>query len=332
MGNEIAIIGAGIAGLAAAQSLQSAGRSVVIFDKGRGPGGRTSLRRHGNFHFDHGAQYFTVSDDRFSRRVQAWEEQRVVRRWNAQVGVWSAGSIGSTRTDKERWVGVPGMNAMARALATHLDVRCGVEVDRVARTDSEEWELYGRSEQTIGVFGTVIVTAPPKQSARLLEATSTSFLSELERVEMLPCWAVLLGFDNRVPTEFDGAFVNNGSLSWVCRNNSKPGRPDGESWVLHANPGWSQENWTVPADVVAQSLQSEFQDWIRKCGGAGLPEVVCQDSHRWAFSQPRDPLDAPYLYDSKRRVGVAGDWCGGPKVEGAFLSGTVLAETILSEG
>ena len=40
-----AIIGAGIAGLACAQKLKQAGRSVKLFDKGRGPGGRMSTRR-----------------------------------------------------------------------------------------------------------------------------------------------------------------------------------------------------------------------------------------------------------------------------------------------
>ena len=36
----IAIIGAGIAGLSAAQALQKAGQTVHLFDKGRGSGGR----------------------------------------------------------------------------------------------------------------------------------------------------------------------------------------------------------------------------------------------------------------------------------------------------
>ena len=40
----IAIIGAGIAGLSAAQALQKAGQSVHLFDKGKGSGGRETLR------------------------------------------------------------------------------------------------------------------------------------------------------------------------------------------------------------------------------------------------------------------------------------------------
>jgi predicted NAD/FAD-dependent oxidoreductase len=57
---RIGIVGAGIAGLACAQGLVRHGHDVVLFDKGRGPGGRMSTRRmetpRGLAHIDHGAQ------------------------------------------------------------------------------------------------------------------------------------------------------------------------------------------------------------------------------------------------------------------------------------
>ncbi|MFM8940069.1 MAG: FAD-dependent oxidoreductase, partial [Phenylobacterium sp.] len=61
--DRIAIIGAGLSGLACARSLHREGRKVQLFDKARGPGGRMSTRRVetplGTIGFDHGAQYFT---------------------------------------------------------------------------------------------------------------------------------------------------------------------------------------------------------------------------------------------------------------------------------
>ena len=52
---RIAIVGAGVAGLTGALALRDAGCEVVVFDKGRGPGGRTATRRAGALSFDHGA-------------------------------------------------------------------------------------------------------------------------------------------------------------------------------------------------------------------------------------------------------------------------------------
>ena len=61
---SIAIIGAGLSGLSCANALAEAGASVHVFDKGRGPGGRTSTRRvevdGARLSFDHGAQYLSL--------------------------------------------------------------------------------------------------------------------------------------------------------------------------------------------------------------------------------------------------------------------------------
>lgn len=68
---RIAIIGSGLAGLTAARTLMQAGHEVTVFEKSRGVGGRMSTRQTEFGSFDHGAQYFTVRDDRF-RTLMQW--------------------------------------------------------------------------------------------------------------------------------------------------------------------------------------------------------------------------------------------------------------------
>ncbi|MDP3634933.1 FAD-dependent oxidoreductase [Phenylobacterium sp.] len=76
MTRRVAVIGAGLAGLACATALRRAGHAVTVLDKGRGPGGRMSARRVetplGQVTFDHGAQYFTARDPGFQAQVRAW--------------------------------------------------------------------------------------------------------------------------------------------------------------------------------------------------------------------------------------------------------------------
>jgi len=82
---RIGIVGAGMAGLACAEELTRHGHAVLLFDKGRGPGGRMSTRRiqtsAGEAYFDHGAQYFTVRDDAFRRQVAGWASEGVAAAW-----------------------------------------------------------------------------------------------------------------------------------------------------------------------------------------------------------------------------------------------------------
>jgi len=62
---HIAVIGAGMAGIACARTLVQAGHRVTVFEKSRGAGGRMATRRSEFGGFDHGAQFFTVRDERF---------------------------------------------------------------------------------------------------------------------------------------------------------------------------------------------------------------------------------------------------------------------------
>ena len=66
----------------------------------------------------------------------------------------------------------------------------------------------------------------------------------------------------------------------------------------------------------------------------GHPEIEAEyvAAHRWRYSQPREPLPEPFLFDRGLRVGLCGDWCGGSRVESAFLSGMALGMAVVDTG
>jgi predicted NAD/FAD-dependent oxidoreductase len=136
----------------------------------------------------------------------------------------------------------------------------------------------------------------------------------------------MLAFEQSLELPFDGAFVHGSQLSWVARNDSKPGRvEDGETWILHASPEWSQEHMEDAPELVRELLTDAF--W-RATGIAG-ERAAYAVSHRWRYAIPPEPLADRCLFDAERRLGACGDWCGGPRVEGAFLSGVAIAERVL---
>jgi len=59
-------------------------------------------------------------------------------------------------------------------------------------------------------------------------------------------------------------------------------------------------------------------------------EIVECAVHKWRYAIPKKTLDEKFLYDRLKNIGICGDWCGGPRVEGAFLSGFKLAEEIIT--
>ncbi len=62
---SVAVVGAGLAGIACALRLGEAGVHARVFESQRAPGGRLATRRFAVASFDHGAQYLTATDELF---------------------------------------------------------------------------------------------------------------------------------------------------------------------------------------------------------------------------------------------------------------------------
>ena len=56
---DVAVIGAGIAGLTAARHLHQAGYRILVLEKSRGLGGRLATRRVDGQPIDHGCRYIS---------------------------------------------------------------------------------------------------------------------------------------------------------------------------------------------------------------------------------------------------------------------------------
>jgi renalase len=324
--SSVGVIGAGIAGLACAERLLRAGLRVTVYEKSRGIGGRVATRRTDTgTTFDHGAQYFTVREAEFREQVQAWVAAGVAAAWPGRIVSLERGAVTQLDDQPPRYVGVPTMNAIAKSLAAGVDARTNVTVRALWEVDGK-WQLEDSAGTRHGPYDVIVSTAPPPQSLSLVGGLSDTLGQALARVTMRPCWAVLLEMQDSLAAEFDGAFVADSPLAWIARNSSKPGRLPAECWVLHASAEWSQAHLAEPAQEVAAVLANEF--WRVTGGPAHAAKSIT--AHRWRYALPQDPLPARHLFDRARNLAACGDWCGGPRVEGAFVSGWSLAEAILS--
>lgn len=320
---RIAVIGAGISGLICARTLHDLGLEVTVFEKSRGPGGRTATRRaDSGISFDHGAQYFTARDPQFVRQVKAWTEQGVVAEWTGRIVTIEGAIVRPTTDQPQRNVGVPGMTAMAGQLAADLRVRLETRIIRLARVDNN-WQVTDAAGQMHGPFDHVIVSLPAPQAADLL--IDHALAAEVRAIPMTPCWAVLAAFEGRIEAAWDGAFVHGSPLAWVARHSSKPGRDcSKDCWVLHASPDWSTAHQDLARDNVQATLLSAFASITN----APALDPVHLDAHRWLFSATPLSLDRLVLFDGDTGLVVCGDWLAGGRVEGAFLSGIAAAGCI----
>ncbi|MGF1578929.1 MAG: FAD-dependent oxidoreductase [Gemmataceae bacterium] len=325
-GNRVAVIGAGLSGLFCARTLTDHGYDVKVFDKGRGVSGRMSNRKiSDDIQFDHGAQYFTVRDDRFRRYVDSWCDVGIVAEWKGDIVKLQNGGV-TDYSSRSRYVGVPGMNAIGKHLAEDCNVNVQTQVAPLER-NGDTWLLRDTDGKELGTFDYVVVTTPPVQAVALIGGTST-LTSKIAHVGMQGCWAVMVALQSRLDVPFDGAFVQDSKLSWIARNSSKPGRPDHmDCWVIHGSPEWSDEHIDADHEEVLKVLLDEF--W-NVTGTQPVP-AVHSSAHRWRYSIPPEPLDDVALFDSENQLVLCGDWCCRARVEGAFLSGMAAAGHVLRQ-
>lgn len=307
---RIAIVGAGMAGLSCATRLAGTGHVVTLFDKGRGAGGRMATRRIatplGEASFDHGAQYLTARDPGFAAQVERWGRDGVVAPWLA------AGD--------DAWVGVPGMNAPAKALAAGLDIRQPALID-VLHLDRDGWRLNGGAIQA-GPFQAVVVAVPAEQVGTLVGPWDAVLAAEAAATPAAPCWTAMLVFEKRLPTVAD-ILTDRGPVVWAARNSAKPGRGGPEAWVVQATSEWSRRHLEDLPDTVGPRLAVALAEAV----GAALPPLVHVAAHRWRYARS-GRLGREVLWNRDLRLGVCGDWLLGPRVECAWMSGDGLGRRI----
>ena len=323
---SVGVIGAGMAGLACAEALQAAGIPVTLFEKSRGVGGRMATRRSEcGAAFDHGAQYFTVRDLRFREQVEQWCRAGTAALWLGRIIRLEQGVISELNEPIDRYVGLPAMNSIAKSLASKLNVNLNCTIQSIHSFD-DGWRLTDSNQVLHGPFGRLVLAIPPQQAIQLTQANLGATQALICDIELAPCWAVMVQFEQRFDVPYDAAFVHQAPFTWVARNSSKPGRDTSDCWVLHASPEWTKEHLEQPADQVAGQLLDEF--W--HVTGQSPQPVAALAAHRWRFAIPRKPLQQRSIFEPKQRLGLCGDWCGGPRIEGAFLSGIAMAEAILN--
>lgn len=293
------------------------------------PGGRAATRVTEFGHFDHGAQYFTVQNHRFDAAVSAWNGQGTVQPWHGRMIAFSRGQMFEKGMSMVRHVAQPAMSDLGRTMAAGLDVRLSTKVDQLERR-AGLWQLRAADGRDLSLrgFDAVVLALPSTQAAPLLQGHS-ALAQRVAEVTWAPSWAGMLALAQPSGADFDGAFINDDPiLGWVARDSGKPQRPRvagvAERWTLHANPRWSEENLELDPAHAAQWLLRAFS---ARVGRALQPRWMA--AHRWRYATPVNPLPQLCLWDADARIGCAGDWCGGPRVEGAYLSGLALAEAML---
>ncbi|MEH2124963.1 NAD(P)/FAD-dependent oxidoreductase [Nostoc sp.] len=333
---DIAVIGAGIAGLVCAQQLSQAGYSVVVVEKSRGLGGRLATRRlHGTL-ADHGACYLKPKGELFRRFVEILGDRRILEVWTDEVYELTADApLSEPKNRSPRYVAPAGMSAIAKSLAPGLEILLNQRVIAITPTIENSWRLTLESSNEELTAKAIVVAIPAPQAVMLLEPLGESvldaaFLDNLRSVEFYPSISAIAGYPSTsqpLPQWKALTFVDDADLAWIGLDSSKRPNPQQPHFVVQSSADFAQRH------LESQDLQSAGQVMLQRAAESlSLPWLNTPEwmqVHRWRYAFPSRPWHEAFL-SAKTPLPLVccGDWCGGNLVEGAMLSGLAAADEI----
>lgn len=330
---DIVVIGAGIAGLSFARTMQQHGREVLILERSRAVGGRCATWRHADIAMDYGVPFLHARSPLFWQTVDQLLGADVLSGWPQRVQ-----GNGPTCQPRALDPGVRhaalrgGLNTLAKKLAEGIEILRESEVTNM-KTIQGSLQLSGANFSLS--TQTLILAAANGESLRLLKdsdfgPSTTGAMALFGLTPTLPTLSLLVSYDTP-PARLDWEMLlpeTSTSIQLISNESSKNAAGHKLGMCIQAQPAWSRQRLNLPVEEWTRDILREaallLGDWAIK------PDW--HRPHHWHESRldSASRLRGPLFYNiAGCKLGIIGEYfnpAGG--LEGAFLSGYHLADLL----
>lgn len=359
---DVVVVGAGMAGLSCAVSLQGQGHSVVVLEKSRGLGGRVATRRVDGTRFDYGARYVDATGDQAHAilnqinreatgdpvmdgdringdRPAPLPEHSPFQPWPLKEFAAQDDGTYQLQPLATRYVPKAGMTAIAKYLAHSLTIQRQQRVQRLQPNADGGWDVYVESQPDCFIRARAVILAiPAPQVIPLLtplqsEGLSPGILNALHSVQFDPCITVTAGYGEKTDLihpvlgrDWDAVcFSEHQDVNWVGVNSRKyPDSSLSPILVVQSSAAFARR---YIDDTDRQGVGDRLLNALNQLlqWSQTLPEWT--HVHYWRYGFCTTPLAQSYiLTQSPCLLGCVGDWCGGGQIDDALVSGDRLAD------
>lgn len=324
MSRRVAIIGAGMAGIAAARKLRDQGHACVLFEKSRGLGGRAATRRLEGYTFDTGATSLAADGHAIAQAAlkDIATDDLVLIEKPIYVHEFLRVRPGDPqRNATNRYCWRQGMTQLSKLLTHDLEVRLE---QRVEKFEAKNGGFRVGNED----FDGLIITAPLPQALELCAASDV--IRPGGNCFYRPCLSVLLGFDQPVDVPYFALIDPTGrsTLTWLSIESTKsPDRaPEGHTAIVaQLSPSYSQWHYDEPDALITQDTVVD----IMRLYGESFAKPIVAEVKRWRYSQPERTSRFQSVNPARERLILTGDGVIGGRMEMAWDAGETAAAALV---
>jgi predicted NAD/FAD-dependent oxidoreductase len=256
--------------------------------------------------------------------VKEWETAGAVREWCRGFPADTGPRLCDGHT---RYKAVGGMTALAKHLARDLEVHLEKQAASLAETPNG-WQVRTKEGETFE-GDSLLITAPVPQALELLNTCNrkppAGVREALARIEYDPCLTILLVLSHAADIPEPGAVrFSDGPVAFLTDNHRKGLSPHTFAVTIQTSPEFSRDHWESDDETINRLLIPHVRQWLDPA------HIKTFQVKRWKYSVPLEVYPEPCLeVFSKPSLLLAGDGFGGPRIEGAVLSGLAAAEKLL---
>ena len=317
---DFCVLGSGVAGSTIANTL-SKKYSVHVFDKARGPGGRSSNKRLKNkLSFDHGVQYINPKSRNFRQFIQKLSKNKILK-------IWNGNHLDFTFEKKllaPKYIGIKANNAISKYYLEGIKLSFASQIIKV-EYKKYFWEIM-LSDNTKHQFKALILTCPFPQIKKLARKYLDKKVLNL-KVQMQPNITAMVTFKNQKKIPISSIKFDDKILTWAANENSKKRfKSSLNLWTLQASLKWSKK--TINKYKNDKTILNQLIARFVQLSGLEKSKIIHKKIHGWKYSYNYKKTPLLSSWNKKNQLGICGDWFNGPKVENAWLSANDLAKKI----
>ena len=359
---SVAVVGGGVAGVAAAQALADAGMPACLYERAESLGGRLGATEFEgqDLVLGMGCSYIKAKDNEFAAQCERWVQSGTLAAWAANPHVINGPGQWASLPDAadEVWyVGVPDMSA----IATISDAAAGIEVRRGeelfdANFDAGRWMVAttSASDDESLDMGAEASVASHFHSHLILAVPVDALSNVIDDRKLLDSALGRRRYKDFVKERVSAAFIFEGSLdlpfsfatitadasavtvaiSESSRRSaagvSQDAEKNQEVWVLQSATGWAKRalDEELDLDVMATKLLESFAAALGR-DVKSLPAVLASTASVWPYGDMDYAVPGGCVWREEIRLAMAGDWAFDGRVEGAWRSGRAAAQRVL---
>ena len=320
--SEFCVIGSGISGATIANLLNKK-NSVILFDKARGPGGRASFKRmKGNIGFDHGTQYFSPKTPEFKKFTKHLIKKKILKVWGGKHIFLNS----KKKEDKKhlKIIGKNGNNDISKYLLKKINCNYQSELKEIDYKN-KFWRL-SFADGKVRSFKSIILTCPFPQLKKLSKKfIKKSFINRSLKMDANITTMIAIKKNKRSNSSY---FFNDEILGWAAYENSKKRfNYKYDLWTLQSTYKYGNK-FTKDYRNKRKYYTNQMVKKFEKLTNLKIKKIYHSRIHGWMYSSNSKPLKQLSLWNKSLKLGLCGDYFGGPRLENGWLSAQDLFKKI----